>query len=307
MVNNIYVAIVGLSLNTTNQLKSLFQNSVNTQSKIVWTNIGNTLLDLVILNQSFLESPAANKIKTKHIPIITIHYDKNKENIIENNHLFLPFSDINNLKEWLKSNIKLKANTHFNHKEDINFLDKFSIISQSNHFNFFQCHINNAQSFIIDKKMHEVWVEENFEFHPINSLNIEEINFNQAANLRQQKRKFDLSLWLWDYLWSTIQSTPTLDESTYYKLRYWPQLSKNIPKETLKISSCLQYGANIKLINKHLDIDVGLVSKFIYIAIACDLIDVIHEDKANFKLDGKVNQDKTLLSFFSKIRKKLGI
>lgn len=136
MVNNIYVAIVGLSLNTTNQLKSLFQSAINTQFKIIWTNIASTQLDLVILNQNFIESPAASKIKTKNIPIITIQHDKNKENIIENNNLFLPFSDINNLKEWIKVNIKLKINTSFNPKEDINILEKFNIIFQSSHSNF---------------------------------------------------------------------------------------------------------------------------------------------------------------------------
>lgn len=307
MVNNIYVAIVGLNLNTTNQLKSLFQSAINTQFKIIWTNIANTQLDLVILNQNFIESPAASKIKTKNIPIITIQHDKNKENIIENNHLFLPFSDINNLKEWIKVNIKLKINTSFNPKEDINILEKFNIIFQSSHSNFFQCYINNEQSFIIDKKMHEIWVEDNFEFRPTNNLNIKPLDFNQAVNLRQRKKKYDLSLWLWNFFWSTTQSTPKLDESTYYKLKHWPQLSKNIPKETLKITSCLQHGANIQIIAKHLNIDRELVSKFICIAIACNLIEVIHEDKANFKLHSKENSDMTIMSFFSKIRKKLGI
>lgn len=307
MVNNIYVAIVGLSLNTTNQLKSLFHDAVNAQFKIIWTNIANPELNFVILNQSFIESPAAHTIKTKNIPIITIQHDKNKENIIENNHLFLPFSDINNLKKWIQANIKLKINTHFNFKEDINFLEKFNIIFESNNSNFFQCYINHEQNFIIDKKMHEIWVQENFEFSPIKKLNIEILDFNQVVNLRQQKKKYDLSLWLWHYLWSTIENPPILNQSIYYQLKFWPQLNKNIPKETLKIASCLQYGANIKLISKHLNLQPELVSKFIYIALACNLVDVIHENQANFKLNDKENTDMTLLSFFSKIRKKLRI
>ena len=52
MVNNIFVAIIGLSLNTTNQLKSLFINTVNDKFNITWTNIANAELDLIILNQN---------------------------------------------------------------------------------------------------------------------------------------------------------------------------------------------------------------------------------------------------------------
>lgn len=59
MGNNICVAIVGLSLNTTNQLKSLFLNAVNDGLKITWSNISNSELDFVILNQNFIDSPAA--------------------------------------------------------------------------------------------------------------------------------------------------------------------------------------------------------------------------------------------------------
>lgn len=79
MANNIFVAIIGLSLNTTNQLKSLFIKTVNDKFNITWTNIANTELNLIILNQNFIDSPAIINLKNKNITIMTINYNNNKK------------------------------------------------------------------------------------------------------------------------------------------------------------------------------------------------------------------------------------
>ena len=82
MVNNIFVAIIGLSLNTTNQLKSLFIKTVNDKFNITWTNIANTELNLIILNQNFIDSPAIINLKNKNITIMTINYNNKKDKFI---------------------------------------------------------------------------------------------------------------------------------------------------------------------------------------------------------------------------------
>lgn len=307
MGNNIFVAIIGLSLNTTNQLKSLFLSTVNDEFKITWTNIANTKLDFVILNQSFIDSPAISNLKNKNIPIITIHHENNKENILEKNQLYLPFTNTYNLYQWIIKNIKAEINSNFTPSENINLIDNFNTIYHSKNSNYFRCNINNDQNFIIDKKMHEIWIQDDFKFLSIHSLNIEALNFDQVVNLRQQKKKHDLSLWLWSYLWLNLKNTQEINHSIYYKLKYWPQYSKDIPKETLKISSCLQYGANIHMISKHLNIDPKLISKFIYIALSCDLIQEIPAHEAKLTFNNQENTPSTLRSFFSKMRKKLGI
>ena len=155
--------------------------------------------------------------------------------------------------------------------------------------------------------MHEIWIQDDFKFQSIHSLNIEALNFDQVVNLRQQKKRHNLSLWLWNYLWSNLHNVSKLDHSTYYKLKYWPQYSKNVPKDTLKISSCFQHGTNISTISKHLNIDSELINKFIYIALACDLIQEIPAHEAKLKFNNEDNTPSTLRSFFSKMRKKLGI
>ncbi|WP_163122062.1 hypothetical protein [Acinetobacter portensis] len=307
MGNNICVAIVGLSLNTTNQLKSLFLNAVNDGLKITWSNISNSELDFVILNQNFIDSPAAINIKDKNILIITIHHDKNKDNTIENNQLYLPFSNLNMLKEWISQHIKYEEKTNTINRENINLIDTFNTIFHSNHSNFFLCHINNEQNFVIDRKMHEIWISDHFEFNHIESLAIEALDFNQAVNFRSQTKKYDLSLWLWNYLWLNLKHAPNSSKSTCYKLKYWPQPNKNIPKETLKIASCLQYGAEIDTITNHLEIDPKLIHKFIYIGLACNLLEKIHPNEVKFKLNSEENTSSTLRNFFSKMRKKLGI
>ena len=307
MVNNIFVAIIGLSLNTTNQLKSLFIKTVNDKFNITWTNIANTELNLIILNQNFIDSPAVVNLKNKNIPILSINYENNKENIIEDNKLFLPFIDTYNLYQWILKNIKTEITFNFNKSEDVNLISEFNNIYHSTTSNYFKCHINNDQILVIDKKMHEIWIQDDFKFQPIHSLNIEALNFDQVVNLRQQKKRHDLSLWLWNYLWSNLQNVSKFDHSTYYKLKYWPQYSKNVPKETLKLSSCFQHGANISTISKNLNINPELINKFIYIALACDLIQEIPAHEAKLKFNNEDNTPYTLRSFFSKMRKKLGI
>ena len=60
-------------------------------------------------------------------------------------------------------------------------------------------------------------------------------------------------------------------------------------------------------ISKHLNIDSELINKFIYIALACDLIQEIPAHEAKLKFNNEDNTPSTLRSFFSKMRKKLGI
>lgn len=307
MGSNIFVAIIGLSLSTTNQLKSLFQNAVHQQFKITWTNIAHSELDLVILNETLTESSAIKNIKNKNIPILEIHQNTNKENSLLDNKMFIPFVDLNTIKKWIFNNINNKNEENKLPSKHTNILESFNTIFHKSQSNYFICHVNNVQNFIIDKKKHEIWIDENFKPNAISSLNVENLDFDQFVNLRFKKEKHELSLWLWSYLWLNLSETPNLPTHSYYKLKYWPQPKSRIPKETLKIASCLQYGADIQDIKKHLKIESELISKFIYISLASNIIKNIQMSEVKFRLNNDDDQNSTLRSFFSKMRKKLGI
>ena len=309
MANNISIAIIGLSLNTTNQIKNLLKCAVNNQYIINWTNIADKNLNLLIIGSHFTDSPAIQRINVQNLKILIVHHDEEKSNLIEQNHLHMPLEKVEILTEWLEQNKLIYSDIQTNKNDqviDINQLDVLHTCLTQSEAQYFLCTINNTHQFIIDKKQQEVWIPTNFEIINLEKFDIQELTFNEVINHRTLKTKYELSVWLWNFLWETLSHTPSL-ENQYYQLTKWPQPAKPELKNCLKLAACFQYGSNAQYVQEYTNLESTFIKKFIYISYLCNLLVKTTESESKFKKQKVSENQSQIKSFFSKIRKKLGI
>jgi hypothetical protein len=303
----INIAIIGLSLNITNQIKSLFTLALSHSYPISWTNIANKNLDLLVIGESFQDSQTIINIRNNNIKSLIVKNNDFEKNIIIKNEIFFHFEDLPQLREWFNNNIDIKnkkqLRSNINNKTDLEIV-KENIINPIS--NYLLCTINDKYQFIIDFKLQEVWVPQAQKFEIIHNISFEDLSFNRAVNLRNKIDKYDLKIWLWNFLWMYLESTPPIKQQNYI-LTNWPQPNHKIPKSILKISSCFQHGANVNEVQSYLALEKEFLERYIYVSCICGILQITPESNISFKVHTEEANENTIHSFFKKLRRKLGI
>lgn len=311
MADYIHVSIIGLSLAVSNQIKSLIQDAYH-QYEMRWTNIADPELDVIIVSDAFIDSPAIRRHSEKNRPILAVQSKAQHHNVIIEDTLFLPFERIDALKSWLDTHIQQQSHTHSitpqKITESIDLVDLLAPIWSHTAKAFYVLQLNEDH-FLIDTRKQEIWVNHDFVPQHIQHISLQAIDFDRAVQLRQKKQRFDLRYWLWNHLWQHIPSSQlTLSHISTAKLHHWPQPNLNTPKDTLKMAACFEHGAQLQDVLTYTQLSEHDVRIFVTLGLACNLLNAISTKEIHFQQNQHNDAKGSVLrSFFSKMRKRLGL
>ena len=126
-----------------------------------------------------------------------------------------------------------------------------------------------------------------------------------------RKDKFILQDWLWNLFWNSPEIIDNLaPEDGHYKIHTWPKPSDQSNRKIIfQLSACFIQGGKISKIAEQLNLSPNTVRHFIATNIAANNIEKINIwDKHYAPPPQEIKQEEqsTIQSFFSKLRRKFG-
>ncbi|MFM6907426.1 MAG: hypothetical protein ACKOUU_15695 [Acinetobacter tjernbergiae] len=314
----INIAISGISLKVSDELKIELRKTIPNEFGINWINISDPNLDLLLINENFFDTEGIQRIiQQKQLPCLKVSKGQGFCRIEENNTLYLPLQQTDALKNW----IHLRLISYISHQQP-----EDDVISNHNAVNekFLEDMLNpeNARLHlfddhgtlaIIDTRSQVAWLEPTRTQTQTNhSFNYE---FATTFDFTKVSRKieYDLQDWLWNLFWRSLEFQQLAPhENEYFKIEYWPQPTQNIDRKiTLLLSACFIQGAQLAQVATQLRIPIQTVQQFVSACMISNNGGIIPATESNYlKLDASeqpVEQDNFLNKFFGKIRRRFGL
>lgn len=99
----INIAISGISLKVSDELKIELRKTIPHEFGINWINISDPNLDLLLINENFFDTEGIQRIiQQKQLPCLKISKGQGSCQIDEDNTLYLPFQQTDALKNWIQ-------------------------------------------------------------------------------------------------------------------------------------------------------------------------------------------------------------
>ena len=99
----INIAISGISLKVSDELKIELRKTIPNEFGINWINISDPNLDLLLINENFFDTEGIQRIiQQKQLPCLKISKGQGSCQIDEDNTLYLPFQQSDALKNWIQ-------------------------------------------------------------------------------------------------------------------------------------------------------------------------------------------------------------
>ena len=313
----INIAISGISLKVSDELKIELRKTIPNDFGINWINISDPNLDLLLINENFFDTEGIQRIiQQKQLPCLKISKGHGSCRIEENNTLYLPFQQTDALKNW----IHLRLLSYISHQQP-----EDEVISNHNAVNekFLEDMLNpeNARLHlfddhgtlaIIDTRSQVAWLEPTRTQTQTNhSFNYE---FATTFDFTKVSRKieYDLQDWLWNLFWySTEYQGLIIDENDYYKIDYWPQPSQRLDqKMILQLSACFIQGAQLSQVMRRLKLPIKTVQQFISACIISNNGKIISAAESRYQYNDMpiaTEQQGFLNKFFGKMRSRFGL
>ncbi|MEG1697243.1 MAG: hypothetical protein RR282_09035 [Acinetobacter sp.] len=314
----INIAISGISLKVSDELKIELRKTIPNDFGINWINISDPNLDLLLINENFFDTEGIQRIiQQKQLPCLKISKGHGSCRIEENNTLYLPFQQTDALKNWI--HLRLLSYISDQQPED-------EVISNHNAVNekFLEDMLNpeNARLHlfddhgtlaIIDTRSQVAWLEPTRTQTQTNhSFNYE---FATTFDFTKVSRKieYDLQDWLWNLFWHSLEFQQLApNENEYFKIEYWPQPTQSTDRKiTLLLSACFIQGAQLAQVATQLRIPIQTVQQFVSACMISNNGGIIPATESNYlKSDASeqpVEQDNFLNKFFGKIRRRFGL
>lgn len=312
----INIAISGLGSITIDEIKKRIVNSAPKYINMNWTTLNDSDLDCILINDSFFESKHIQKIITeKKIPFLKITIKSIDKNHNDPDLFSITLNDdtaINNLIqkcinfkynlvqppiEKSEPDIPLKTYHFFNHLYS-EYCHKLTLRDQ------------NGIVAVIDHHAHAAWP---YLLRKIPRSD-PSISYSDAvtADLMQISRKHQVNLenWIFELIYSSNYLLVPPEESSYFRLKYWPQPLFSETKSILQLSAAFMLGAQISSVSEKLGIPIYIVQKYVAANQAIHNIENISVREAKFGTDLKTTMDtqeqSATLSFFQKIKRKFG-
>ena len=314
----INIAISGISLKVSDELKIELRKTIPNDFGINWINISDPNLDLLLINENFFDTEGIQRIiQQKQLPCLKISKGHGSCRIEENNTLYLPFQQTDALKNW----IHLRLLSYISHQQP-----EDEVISNHNAVNekFLEDMLNpeNARLHLfddhgtlasIDTRSQVAWLEPTrIQTQTNHSFNYE---FATTFDFTKVSRKieYDLQDWLWNLFWHSLEFQKLApNENEYYKIEYWPQPTQSTDRKiALLLSACFIQGAQLAQVATQLRIPVQTVQQFVSACMISNNGGIIPATESNYlKSDASeqpVEQDNFLNKFFGKIRRRFGL
>ncbi|OTG68006.1 hypothetical protein B9T25_08500 [Acinetobacter sp. ANC 4470] len=304
--HNLNIAIAGLSINHSEELKIQLRNLIPQNYMIEWVTTTDPNIDCLFIDENFYKTENIQKISKPSTHPVQL----------KNNLLFLPITEQQNVSEWINPDL-----INVTHKETL--FEEPLIANESFDKKFF-LNLNNTQHksklhlqddvgtlAVIDPAQNIVWLNTqritkttNYSFH---------YNLANTTDLTKVSRKDKLILqdWLWNLFWNSPEIIHNLaPEDGHYKIHTWPKPSDQSNRKIIfQLSACFIQGGKISKIAEQLNLSQNTVQHFIATNIAANNIEKINIwDKHYTPPPQEVKQEEqnTIQSFFGKLRRKFG-
>ena len=320
------MAVFGLSLRTLNQLKGMVEITLPDAVKVNWTNITHPDLNILLINDIFLESSNIQRlIKNKEMKVLKLIAEQSVLATQANDSFSLIEMDQGILKDWLLKNINHSDQAPSPQDVKNNSLWKVESSTSSKpvtaSIDLIKQILNPANGRIkifdrigelavCDTRMQWVWLntsrEQNFTDVSLNYTHATMADLTQPEMQRQH-----LQLWMWRLLWNSADFLSLAPYRGCFKLIRWPQPElDHYHREVLKMATCFSMGAEITQVAKHLELPEKMVRQFIAASLALGFVVPIQNSQIQFKESAAVEETQELgkvKGFFNRLRAKLGL
>lgn len=313
MKEEVKIAIFGLSLNVLDNIKQKVQLMYDDSLNVSWANIADPHLDILLVNDIFFGSPTIqNLVGAKKVPYLRLVTKAEKSGVIEGDKLYLPFAATNETRKWFNDrylHVPVTGKTEILVNQISKSMDLTKVVPE-----FFNERNGNVQIFdakgniaLMSVRTQQVWVDLNRKFHGTDaSLNFTYATMQMAQSV-SSRQGIDLTSWLWNLLWYSDDIDFNQQHQDFYKLTAWPQPDEpNDRKLVFKIAACFEQGASLKQVAEKAGYSNAQVSKFVSIALLCNVLKKIDSSEAKLVAEEKQSSS-GLRGFFGKLRKKLGL
>lgn len=315
------IAITGLSLHHSEELKTQLRNLIPQEYKIKWSTAADPTIDCLFIHENFYETDGIQKIlQSRKFPWLKISKHVPDHHLIQENTLSLPIVNHESLSEWILNHL-LNTATEDSDCEPVpetpakktayklEFFSKMLDKERNSKLHLFDSLGTIA---IIDVQKNIVWLNPEREQAFTNSGFDYDIATTSNFMKVSRKQAYIMSDWLWQFFWdSPLFLNEFCPEDGHFKIHSWPKPNHLEDRKVIfQLSSCFIQGGKISKIATQLNIPQETVQRFIAANIATNNLSKINiwDKHYNPPEPAQTIEETGLIkSFFGKLRKKLGI
>lgn len=316
----INIAVSGLSLKVSDELKILIRDLISNQYGINWVNISNNHIDLLIINENFFDADnIQNILQKKKFPYLKITKTPSENgNSIDENTLHFPLEKTESLRSWLQKNV-LSSLKYAAIGSGPALSNEISIIDEQFIRNLHSPENTKLHLFddkgtlaIIDNRTQTAWVEPSRQkAHTNMSFNFA---FAKTSDFTKVSRKkgYCLQDWLWNLIWCSTDFENLASADGYFKIDHWPQpYQKEYRKISLQLSACFIQGAKVTDVAKQLNQPIDVILRFITACLMANNGQYVSANKCSYAPQTNSESSNTESHFFKnfigKIRRRFGL
>jgi len=316
----INIAVSGLSLKTSDELKIVIRNLTPNQYGINWVNISSDQIDLLLINENFFDADnIQNILQKKKFPYLKItKTPSNNGNAIHEHTLHFPLEKSELLLAWLQTNL-LSSLKSAGLSASPALLNERALIDEQFIRNLHSPEHTKLHLFddkgtlaIIDNRTQVAWLEPSRQKPQTNmSFNFA---FAKTSDFIKVSRKKDYYLqdWLWNLIWASKDFENLASIDGYFKIDHWPQpYQQESRKVSLQLSACFIQGAKVTDVAKQLNQPIDVVLRFITACLIANNGQYVAANKCSYspKLHSESSNTENhfFKNFIGKIRRRFGL
>jgi hypothetical protein len=315
----INIAIAGLSIHDSDELKHQLSNILPNHFNIQWKSASDVNLDCLFIHEHFYDTEGIQRIlNTKSLPWLKIAKNQDLSGRVQRDTLYLPLTNGHDLNQWVNhhvlhndspyassqnEDVPMQKNNNFNEKFFREMLDKHAHPKM-------RLYDSQGTLGIIDLNKNVVWINsERNAKHTDFSFNYDLATTTDLTRV-SRKEYIILQDWLWNLFWFTPGMHQIAPEDGDYKIYFWPKPNDTANRKYIfQLSAFFIQGANIKEIAQCHDIPMNVIRQFIAANIAVDNCQAINKRQKNYTppdAQQQASEEGFIKSFFGKIRMKFG-
>ncbi|MDR2248832.1 hypothetical protein [Acinetobacter sp.] len=316
----INIAVSGLSLKVSDELKFLIRNLISNQYGINWVNISSNQIDLLLINENFFDADnIQNILQKKKFPYLKItKIPSENGNPIHEHTLHFPLAESELLLSWLQTN--LLSSLKFSHissspslLNDRPLIDG-QFIRNLHNPEYTKLHLfdNKGTLAIIDNRTQVAWLEPSRK-NPQTNMSFN-FAFAETSDVIKVSRKKDYYLqdWLWNLIWGSKDFENLASVDGYFKIDHWPQpYQKESRKVSLQLAACFIQGAKVTDVAIQLNQPIDIVLRFITACLMANNGKYVSANKCSYSpkhhSESSNTENHFLKNFIGKIRRRFGL
>ena len=314
------IAITGLSIHHSEELKTQLRNLIPQQYEIKWSTAADPTIDCLFIHENFYDTDGIQKIiQSRNFPWLKITKNTDHENLIKENTLSLPIVNHQSFSDWILQHL-LNTNMTEHHEQyfEVNpkktpyKLEYFSKMLDKERHSKLHLFDTLGTIAIIDVQKNIAWLNTEREQAFTDSGFGYDIASTSSFMKVSRKQAYILSDWLWQFFWdSPLFLKEMAPEDGHFKIHMWPKPPLDADRKIIfQLSSCFIQGGKVSKIASQLNIPLETAQRFIAANIATNNISKINIWDKHFnppEAPAATEDSGFIKSFFGKLRKKLGI